>query len=89
MKKLGLPTGGSYPFRPKIRPNRRNDPDLVTRFPKKGRKKDVKGFVDEDGNIWIRDPAHGGYPDHWDVQKDDGNDYERVGDDGEPVRKEE
>jgi len=87
MKKLGLPSGGSYPFRPKIRTNRRNEPDLVTATPKKGPKKHEKGFVDEDDNIWIRDPAHAGYPDHWDVQMNGGEDYERVGDDGEMVRK--
>jgi hypothetical protein len=87
IKKVGLPTEELFPFIPKIRTNRRGKPDLVTAFPKKGPKKDEKGFVDSEGNIWIRDPAHGCYPDHWDVQKDDGNDYERVGDDGNPVQK--
>jgi hypothetical protein len=87
IKKEGLPTGGRFPFVPKIRTNRRGNPDLVTAFPRKGPKKGEKGFVDAQGNIWIRDPAHAGFPAHWDVQKDDGDDYERVGDDGNPVTK--
>ena len=40
------------------------------------------GWVDLDGRIWLRDRAHAGLPDHWDVQEDDGRTYFRVGDDG-------
>jgi len=29
-------------------------------------------FVDVGGRIWIKDRAHGEYPDHWDVQEDGG-----------------
>jgi hypothetical protein len=46
-----------------------------------------KGFVDEQGRIWIRDAAHAGIPIHWDVQIDDGADYLRVDRSGEEVQK--
>ena len=47
-----------------------------------GPKKGKKGFVDQDGNIWIKDRAHAGDPDHWDVQVNGGDEYFRVGLDG-------
>ena len=48
----------------------------------KGPKAGKKGVVDDQGNIWIRDRAHAGVPDHWDVQIDDGDGYFRMGLDG-------
>jgi hypothetical protein len=38
--------------------------------------------VDTQGRIWIKCLAHGTYPDHWDVQVDQGMDYFRVDPDG-------
>jgi hypothetical protein len=78
-KKHRLPTGGEHPFIPKVRTNRRGQPDLVTAPVKHGPKKGQKGFLDSEGRIWIRDPAHAGYPDHWDVQEDEGREYFRGG----------
>lgn len=40
------------------------------------------GWVDLDGRIWLRDRAHAGLPDHWDVQEDKGATYFRVDNDG-------
>lgn len=85
MKRAGLPDTGSRPFRPKLIKNRNGDDIIEKRSPTKGPKAGKKGFVDEDGNIWIKDRAHAGVPDHWDVQKDDGDDYDRIGLDGEPI----
>ena len=46
-----------------------------------------KGVVDKEGRIWLKDEAHAGYPEHWDVQVDSGKDYIRVGMGGNPVKK--
>jgi hypothetical protein len=43
-----------------------------------GPKKGKIGYVDTNGRIWIKDRAHAGDPDHWDVQEDGGKDYFRV-----------
>ena len=40
------------------------------------------GYVDSSGRIWIKDRAHAGDPDHWDVQEDGGSTYFRVDLDG-------
>jgi hypothetical protein len=55
---------------------------------KHGPKAGKKGVVDQEGRIWTKDEAHAGYPEHWDVQIDQGTDYFRVGMDGNPVVKE-
>jgi len=85
MSKAGLPSGGKMPFKPKLKKNKRGDMEIekveVTQGPKKGQ----KGYVDEEGRIWIKDPAHSGYPTHWDVQIGGGADYCRVGFDGAPL----
>lgn len=81
----GLPTGGNNPFRPKFTRNRSGDRVIEKRSIKKGPKKGKKGYVDDQGNIWIRDRSHAGLPDHWDVQIDDGEDYFRVGLDGNKI----
>jgi len=77
--KAGLPRGGAVPFDPKLEINKRGKlvigKDTVTNGPKKGK----KGFVDTRGRIWIKDRAHAGDPDHWDVQEDGGKEYIRVG----------
>jgi hypothetical protein len=72
MKKAGQPTGGTFPFDPEMERDRSGRPIIkkatVTHGPKKGK----KGYVDKKGRIWIKDKAHSGYPDHWDVQENGG-----------------
>jgi hypothetical protein len=51
----------------------------------KGAKTGKKGFVDDQGRIWIRDRGQAGLPDHWDVQIDGGDDYFRVDVNGEEL----
>jgi len=73
-----LPSGGTHPFKPKIVKNRKKqdiiDKKQVTKGPKKGK----RGWVDDQGRIWIKDRAHGLVADHWDVQINGGDDYIRV-----------
>ena len=85
MTRAGLPTGGRFPFKPKLTTNRRGgfiiDKQAATKGPKRGK----KGFVDEQGRIWIKDHPHAGLPTHWDVQIDGGADYIRVDQNGEEI----
>jgi hypothetical protein len=81
----GLPTGGEHPFKPKIARNRSGDPIIEKRPILIGPKVGKKGFVDDQDRIWIKDKAHAHVPDHWDVQIDDGDDYFRVGLDGNEI----
>jgi hypothetical protein len=81
IEKAGLPTGGEEPFQPKIEGGERGR-KIKKKKVAKGPKKGDYGWVDTKGRIWIRCRAHGGYPDHWDVQIDDGEDYIRVDNDG-------
>jgi hypothetical protein len=82
IQRAGLPTGGPVPFVPKLDQNRKGEEIIrkatVQHRPKKGK----KGFVDTDGRIWIKDRAHAGDPDHWDVQEDGGKEYFRVDPEG-------
>lgn len=80
-----LPTGGHYPFKPRIEKNRRGEPTIVRRRVGKGPKAGEVGFVDDQDRIWIKDRAHADIPDHWDVQIDNGDDYFRVGLDGNEI----
>ncbi|HEY5311340.1 MAG TPA: hypothetical protein VIK18_02430 [Pirellulales bacterium] len=77
-----LPTGGAVPFVPKLSKNRKGSERITKRAVRFGPKKGKKGFVDQNDRIWIRDRAHSGYPDHWDVQLDGGQDYFKVDNDG-------
>jgi hypothetical protein len=43
------------------------------------------GYQDMAGRIWIRDLAHAGVPDHWDVQVNGGQSYFRVDDNGNVI----
>jgi hypothetical protein len=76
--KAGLPRSGTVPFVPQLDTNKRGRPiirkDAVARGPKKGK----RGYVDTRGRIWVKDRAHAGDPDHWDVQEDGGKSYFRV-----------
>jgi hypothetical protein len=82
IQKAGLPTGGPVPFAPQLDANRKGDPIIrrgtIHHAPKKGK----KGYVDTRGRFWIKCRAHGTYPDHWDVQFDEGKDYFRVDPEG-------
>jgi hypothetical protein len=82
MAKAGLPQTGQVPFVPKLTTNRRGESIIDKGVVQHGPKKDKKGYVDTQGRIWIKDRAHAGDPDHWDVQIDGGQDYIRVGPDG-------
>jgi hypothetical protein len=62
------------------RRSKKGDLEIVkrrtTKAPKDRRQK--VGYVDWQGRIWIKDRAHGDYPDHWDVQEGGGEEYFRV-----------
>jgi hypothetical protein len=83
--KAGLPRGGVYPFVPKLDKDKKGSniirKDTVQQGPKKGK----KGYVDSIGRIWIRDRAHAGLPDHWDVQEEGGKKYFRVDQNGNAI----
>ncbi len=83
--KAGLPVRGAIPFIPALETNRAGNAiikkEAVTQGPKKGK----MGYVDVSGRIWIKDRAHAGDPDHWDVQMDGGKDYIRVDLNGESL----
>jgi len=85
IEKAGLPKGGRVPFIPQLDTNKRGLLTIrkvtVTYGPKKGK----RGFVDTMGRIWIKDRAHAGDPDHWDVQDEGGKRYIRVDLQGNPL----
>jgi hypothetical protein len=85
IKNARLPVGGSHPFAPKLKTNPRGHLIIDKKAPSQGPKAGEIGFVDDQGRIWIRDLAHAGLPEHWDVQIDDGADYIRIGYDGEEI----
>jgi hypothetical protein len=86
IQRAGLPIGGSTPFIPRLGRNRRGEQIIEKATIQGGPWKGKKGYVDSQGRIWIRDRAHGSYPDHWDVQENGGTAGRfRVGDDGEPI----
>jgi len=79
-----LPTSGTFPFRPRLIKNRKGEL-IVERAEARGAPSALAGrmgWVDLDGRIWLRDRAHAGLPDHWDVQEEDGATYFRVDEDG-------
>jgi hypothetical protein len=85
MEKAGLPKEGGEPFEPRLVKNRKGDLVIDKAEIKFGPKKGKVGFVDKDGRIWIKDRAHAGDPDHWDVQVDGEKSYFRVSLDGTPL----
>ncbi len=85
--KAGLPTGGTNPFEPRLATNAKGELTIEKQAPSKGPKSGKKGYVDQEGRIWIKDAAHAGLPVHWDVQIEDGDDYIRVDFDGEELQK--
>jgi hypothetical protein len=85
IRKAGLPTGGEFPFKPKLARNRAGQQVIEKKAVTHGPKASKRGYMDEDGRIWIKDRAHGDTPEHWDVQLDNGRDYLRVDQDGNLV----
>jgi hypothetical protein len=81
----GLPTGGQHPFKPRIVTNRKGEQIIDKAKVRKGKRRGKKGYVDEQGRIWIKDRSHAGLPDHWDVQINGGDDFFRVGLDGNEI----
>lgn len=78
MARAGLPMSGPNAYHPRLMTNRAGDQVIQKLAVAKGPKKGKKGYVDDQGRIWIKDHAYGSVPDHWDVQIDNGEDYIRV-----------
>jgi hypothetical protein len=76
---LQLPTGGTVRFVPKvIKKNGKLQIERAEATAAKGNARGKSGWLDVEGRIWIRNYAHAGYPDHWDVQINLGADYINV-----------
>jgi hypothetical protein len=71
VKKAGLPTTGTHPFEPRLTRNKRREQIIEKRAVTKGPKRGKRGYVDVQDRIWVKDRAHAGVPDHWDVQIDE------------------
>ena len=80
-----MPRTGQIPFDPMLTTNRRGNQIIEKAEVEHGPKKGKKGYVDTSGRIWIRDRGHADYPNHWDVQIDEGVDYVRVDDSGNVI----
>jgi hypothetical protein len=78
MRKAGLPSEGPYRFDPRLTTNRNGEAIMEKQRVQKGPKQGKRGYVDTQGRIWVKDWAHAGLPDHWDVQIQGGEDYIRV-----------
>lgn len=85
IEKLGLPLTGTHSFQPQLVTNRKGKQHLGRRAISFGPKEGLVGYLDEQDRIWIKDRAHSGLPDHWDVQIAGGDRYLRVGLDGEEI----
>ena len=79
IQRAGLPTAGQQPFKPRLVANRKGEQVIAKEAVRMGPKRGKMGYVDEQGRIWIKDRAHADVPDHWDVQINGGQDYFRVG----------
>lgn len=82
VQEAGPQWGGQHPFRPRLIKNRAGDLVVEKRAVASGPKRGKRGYVDDQGRIWVKDRAHAGVPDHWDVQVGGGSDYFRVDLDG-------
>ena len=78
IRNAGLPTEGPHPFKPRLVRNRQGEHVIEKKAVQKGPKKGKRGYVDDQGRIWIKDRSHADLPDHWDVQLNEGEDYLRV-----------
>ncbi|HVA48985.1 MAG TPA: hypothetical protein VNH11_21665 [Pirellulales bacterium] len=72
IKNAGLPTHGVAPFRPAFDKNKKGELIVKKARVEHGPRIGKYGYVDTQGRIWIKDRAHGKYPDHWDVQENGG-----------------
>jgi hypothetical protein len=81
--KAGLPQSGTVPFVPSLVPDRKGRSIIKRAAVLYGPKKGKVGYVDVRGRIWVKDRAHAGVSDHWDIQEDRGRTYFRVGVNGE------
>jgi hypothetical protein len=70
--KAGLPRGGTFRFDPAFDTDKKGRKIIKKAPVQYGPKKNKVGYVDTKGRIWIKDRAHGAYPDHWDVQENSG-----------------
>ena len=82
MIKAGLPAAGQVPFVPKIVTSPHGKHHVARAAVRYGPRKGKVGYVDASDRIWVRDYAHGGRPNHWDVQENGGRTYFRVDDNG-------
>ncbi len=62
VRKAGLPTGGTNPFRPRLATNSQGNPVVEKQAVATGPKSGKRGYVDDQGRIWIRDRAHSNVP---------------------------
>lgn len=83
--KAGLPKGGAVPFIPQLDRNKQGKEIIRKATVSHGPKKGKKGYVDTQNRMGIKDRAHAGDPDHWDVQEDGGKTYFRVDLQGNPL----
>lgn len=85
ISKAQLPMSGPIPFVPAIGEDSRGRECLLRAPVLYGPKQGKIGYLDTQGRIWIRDYAHAGLPDHWDVQENGGVTYFRVNYSGSPI----
>lgn len=78
IEKAGLPKVGALHYEPRLEKNKTGKFVIRKEAVRNGPKTGKMGFVDISGRIWIKDRAHAGDPDHWDVQIDGGMEYFRV-----------
>ncbi len=83
--KAGLPRAGATPYVPMLDKDRSGNDIIRKAAVQHGPKKGKRGYVDSSGRIWIKDYAHAGVPDHWDVQEDGGKSYFRIDLNGNPL----
>jgi hypothetical protein len=72
-------------FVPSLTTNRKGEAVIVKAAVSRGPKKGKVGYVDSQGRIWIKDRAHAGVADHWDVQENGGESHFRVDMSGKPL----
>jgi hypothetical protein len=78
IQKAGLPSNGTFPYSPALTANKKGELIIEKRAVSRGPKRGKRGYLDEQGRIWVMDRAHAGLPDHWDVQINGGESYIRV-----------
>jgi hypothetical protein len=82
LEKAQLPQGGEHPFEPKLTRNKSGEMIIDKKPVEYGPRAGAKGYVDQQGRIWVRGEAHGNIPTYWDVEIDGRKTYMNVGLDG-------